>query len=322
MEEKIVERVRRLFELSKSTNEAEAALAAEHMQRILTAHNMEVADLELKGQSKAPGIREKGHDLGKAAFKWKLQLAEIIAEHYFCVPLVDHRKKTVAFVGRPDNVDSLEMLYGWVIDQIKIIARKEREANFKATGEHIDPLRWQVHFGEGAIIRLETRFANLRGKQSEATSALVVHHASEVSDYLEDTYGYRVDGMPTKRDREYAERWRAKRKADELLKATDLEEYYRQNPWARPLTPEQEAEKAIKDAEYRLRQAQEQLKWEKKEEARRKREANRPAKVKSYKQMRMEEQCETAHYSGRRAADQINLKPFLQEGKQASGELV
>jgi len=122
--EKLFDKLRKLLALTTSPVEGEAHAAAHKLQELLTEHNLNVADLESRGQAK-PAVREDKHDLGKAAFKWKLDLAEVMADHYYCFPLVDRYTKTVAFVGRPDNIKSLQMLYGWVIDQIKRIGSEE-----------------------------------------------------------------------------------------------------------------------------------------------------------------------------------------------------
>src|SRR5690242_21915453 len=118
MEISLQTKLQRILALTTSPNENEAAVAMEMLQKLLTQHNLSIADLETRGQ-KAPGIHDKAFDLGKAAFKWKLNLASVIADHYYCHPLVDYTQKSVRFVGRPDNVDSLTALYRWIIEQIK-----------------------------------------------------------------------------------------------------------------------------------------------------------------------------------------------------------
>lgn len=216
--DKLHDRLRKILELTRSGNEKEAQSAAYRLQQLLTEHNLSMADLERKGAA-APGVREQGHDLGKAAFKWKLDLAEGIAEFYYCVPLIDRRTKTVAFVGRPDNVEGLTMLYGWVIDQIKAIATTERRVHFDETGEHIDPLRWQINFGVGAVERLVVRLQEMKSRATEDLArneegdvvGLALHHATEASDYLEVKYGYRKDGKRTKADQERVERYQKDR---------------------------------------------------------------------------------------------------------------
>lgn len=310
MQDLLRTRMERLLALTSSPNEHEAALAMEKLQELLIRHNLDLADLETRGHA-APTVREKGHDLGKAAFRWKLDLAEVIARHYFCHPLVNRHAKTVVFVGRPDNVDSLLALYRWVIEQIKTISREERRVHIESTGEHIDPLRWQVNFGIGVVERLGQRLEEIKRRQAEDTQiqALVVHHESEISDYLEGTYGFRADGQKTRAQREHEEQVRErieKRKKfrAECEAAGNMEPYYREYPWDRPLTAAQ-LEEMAKQAE------QERKRQERNERRRTGRHRYHEISDDEYRQLG---QASTARTSGRRSADRVNLEPFVEAG--------
>lgn len=322
MEERILEKLRKILALTSSPNEGEATAAAGHLQRLLVQYNLDIADLEKKGAA-APGVREAGHDLGKAAFKWKLDLAEEIAEHYYCHPLVNRVTKTVAFIGRPDNVESLQMLYAWLIDQIKRIATTERRAHFDATGEHIDPLRWQVSFGVGCVDRLGERLRELKARQEEDAAetelesrmtALVLSHKNEISDYLESKGLRRVDGQKTKAEKEREARWAAEDARLTALKETNLEAYYAERPWERPETPEQIAEREKRDAAYWKKEAA--------REARNRKKRENYVPTGGYREKRIdwrkEEQADSAREAGRKGADKVNLQPFLTEGKAAN----
>lgn len=316
----LIERLQKILAKTTSNYEGEAQVAAEMLQRLLEEHNLTIADLERKGQA-APSVREQTHDLGKAAFTWKLDLADLIAKHYYCHPLVNRGTKTVAFIGRPDNVESLQMLYQWLIDQIRRVSAETRKTHINKTGEHIDPLRWQVSFGVGVVERLGGRLEQIRQsrQQSAEAMALVVHHEAEISDYLEARYGYRTDGQMTKRQREENERhaqwlvkWEAEQKTKAEWKARDPEGYYNRYPWERPETPEQR--KAREEQE-----AKEQRRWEARQRANAKRrqqyqDANwwrRQEREYSPEQERKDAQSYEARRAGRKAADTINLEPFI-----------
>lgn len=311
MDARLMEKLQKVFTLAKEGIEGEAQAAAAILQKMLTEHNLTVADLEKKGSAAAPHVGEKSHDLGKAAFTWKLDLAEAVAEHFWCIPLVNRRTKSVAFVGRPDNVESLTMLYAWLIQQVQMVAREERTKHQSATGEHIDPLRWQVNFGVGAVRRLATRLAEEKKRHAEEMArnamgdvvALTVTRQSENSDYLEKRYGYRVDGQNTAAQREWARKEKEKRDAlarqDAEWKARDPEGYARAKAEEK-LRDEQwwadyrkaEAKKARRRANYVPRDEYRERRYDPEEE-------------------RREEQARTAKTAGSVAADRINLKPFL-----------
>jgi hypothetical protein len=312
MDPRLLDKLRKVLTLAKEGIEGEAQAAAAILQKMLLEHNLDIADLEKKGAAPT-GATEKAHDLGRAAFTWKLDLAEAVAEHYWCVPLVDRRTKTVAFVGRPDNVESLTMLYAWLIQQVQLVAREERARHAAATGEHVDPLRWQVNFGVGAAERLGKRLVDERARQAAEVTrndmgdvvALALSRETENSDYLERTYGYRVDGRETQARREYRERREAEARQKAAWRERDPEGYYAAFPDERP---EEVARRKLENAAY----------WE--EAA--KREARRERRRRSYvprgrgraydpEAERREEQADRARSAGREAAGRINLRPFL-----------
>lgn len=303
----LIGRLQKVLALTNSPVEGEAQAAAEMLQKLLTDHNLSIADLEHRGERSAPTIGEGGFDLGKAAFVWKLDLAEIVADHYFCYPLIDRRAKTVGFVGRPENVEGLKMLYEWLIDQIKRIATQTRRE--RAT--HVDPLRWQVNFGQGAVIRLQERLAELRRNQSEETRALVVHHKSEISDYTERVYGYRVDGKPTTEQQRWEEQYQRRQAERDALKAQDIEAYYRRYPWERPQTAE-EISNSIK-----LQQAaeREEARKERRRQAYREKHGEPEEKQWSDANWVKYSQSQEARLAGQDAAEGINLQPFLNGDK-------
>jgi hypothetical protein len=322
--ERLHDKLRKLLVMSKqAATEAEAITAASLLQRFLTEHNLDVAQLESKGAA-APGVHELPVDLGKAAFKWKLDLAEYVAEHFYCAAIVDRKSKTVAFVGRPDNVQSLQMLYGWIIDQIKRIAADSRKVwAAENPDSHMDPLRWQVNFGEGAAARLAIRLQGLKDRQARDMArnaagdivGLVLHHQKEVSDYLEEKFGYRTDGRKTKAEEQSEARWAdyERRQAEaaayrEELRAQceaagDMEPFYHKFPYERPKTAAQieaerkAAEKA--DREYERRE--------------RRNAARRTGRMERYnpETARKDNQAWTARIAGRQAADKVNLQPFI-----------
>jgi hypothetical protein len=302
MKTALIEKLQKILALTTSPIEGEAAAATAMLQKMLAQHNLDIADLERRGAS-APSVEEKDHDLGKAAFQWKLDLAAAVASHFFCVALIDRRTKTVRFVGRPDNVEAMKSLYAWLIDQIKLIcSTRRREYLLENPHDHIDPLRWQVQFGVGIVSRLGDRLLELKAKQQdEAGSALIIHHESEISDYLESKYGYRADGKRTKREEE----WLKERAEMAELKKTDPEAYYAKRPWERPVV-ESDAEKAKREAKEAKESEAWDRKWKRRQAKALEREMN-----KTPEQRRADQQSFTARSAGRAAAKDVNLEPFL-----------
>jgi len=320
----IQEKLKKILDLRENAGtEGEAKAAAAMLARLLAKHNLEISDLEGIGAAVAPELVEGINDIGKGKFEWKFDLADTIAEFYYCYSL-SSKYDGVKFAGRPENVTALNMLYSWLVEQIRVIARKERKVHIADTGEHIDGLRWQISFGKGAVSRLgEMLRKKQREDQDAAGTALVRHHGTEISDYLEKTRGYRVDGQKTKAEQECDAKWEARIDKRKALKAKckaagDMEPFYVAYPSLRPATDEQ---KEI-DAAYWEKEAKKDAARERRNAKRRDKYAEENCwrdapreKAVDYRKLR---QQSTAEDSGYAAGNQINLEPFI-EGPEVTG---
>jgi len=154
--------------------------------------------------------------------------------------------------------------------------------------------------GLGAVGRLGRRLAEMREREAQDSkcTALVIHHKSEISDWLEAQGETRIDGKRTKEEQERHDRYVKEREDDEKLKRDDIEAYYAKYPYMRP-DPEQEET-------YRKREARNAA-----------RRTGRSYRVRyaSAKELEQQEQADKAHESGRQAAGRINLEPFVTEGQ-------
>jgi hypothetical protein len=191
------------------------------------------------------------------------------------------------------------MLYAWVIDQVRRISNDARKQYQLEFNEHVDPLRWQVNFGLGIVSKLVDRLEQLRDKQrqDESTTALVIHHATEISDYLESIGRSRIDGRPTKAHTEWMAKYQAQEAADAELLKRDPTAYYLRYPWLHPdrvlAGQKKEDRKAARRANYVPRGY------------------GRRGPAWTPERERQESQASSAHTHGRQSADRINLEPFL-----------
>lgn len=328
MDPKLLSKLSKILALSKHGVGGEAENASAMLARMLTEHNLEIADLERSGQAEAPKVGE-----GKLEFErkgmgrnyrkmpeWRIHLAEYTAGFFFCHALVNRYSAAVAFIGRPDNVATMKAMYNFFAGQLEELSRTERIRHREETGEDIHPMRWQPTFCNAAVVRLHTRLKEQReeqAKESAGVTALVVSHKSEISDWMEAQGLRRIDGQKTKRELE----WEAKREAEERereeLLASDPEAAYERWPYLRPETEEQKAARRIADLE-------EELRWEKAQEAQRKRmetmRRNGTLRTRS-RDWEADDQKADAASAGRKAADRINLQPLVKAGTAPAGEL-
>ena len=307
MDEKLLSKLKKVYALAEQGVDGEAINATNLLHRLLMQHGLTIADLEQKGQEK-PKISSAAYSSVPVTVQWKLDLAKVIAKHFFCHALIGwHKEGIVTFIGRPDHVENVQMLYKWLQDQILRFSITEFQKNRE---EGMNQYFWMVRFGEGVVSRLGDRLIAERDRMNNDVGAttLVVSYNTENSDYLEEHYGFRTDGKLTVQQ----ERWKKQDAEDAILKATDIEAYYAKYPYQRPttsveLTPEQEiaAKREQKKREER---------WRREDEQRRMEDALRPKENWYHSQL--------ATAAGKVACEDLNLQPFIESPKEDNLVLV
>ena len=243
----------------RGATEAEAALAAEHVQRLLQEHNLTLGEVEARGES-TQDKREKQETGLKAMYRYQQTLIEAVADNFFCLHRVrkiwvpgDKRQKTVmrynpatdkrephrlkhqvVLVGRQVNVTVCLQTYVYLIEAIH---RAVREAGYDHRGREG---KW---FLEGAASRLAERLRERR-LEAELESAAKVAPGGNGTHrelVLSDVYGSEADlnndalcgyplGTTAARKREAAERSARQQAEHERLVAEgvdDTEAWYR-----------------------------------------------------------------------------------------------
>jgi hypothetical protein len=140
---------------------------------------------------------------------------------------------------------------------------------------------------------------------------LVIHHESEISDYLEKQYGYRVDGKRTEQQKKWDKEREEREKAREELKARDIDAYYEKYPWERPDTDEEKEkwEKIYAKKADRRRKYHEKHGWK------------NLYRTVSEKEAKKLEQKRLSKQAGYKAGNKINLEPFV-EGSEVKVEAI
>ena len=78
----IIEKIRKLLALANSSNEHEAALAAAHAQRLLSEHNLAMADVEAKHRPQSADKVET--TVAKTLPKWVRNLSGGVCSAFDC----------------------------------------------------------------------------------------------------------------------------------------------------------------------------------------------------------------------------------------------
>ena len=93
----IIEKIQKLLALANSTNEYEAALAASHAQRLLSEHNLAMADVEAKRPSQTADKVDTS--VAKTLPKWVRNLSGGVCSAFDCQAIHHPAQGKMTFIG-------------------------------------------------------------------------------------------------------------------------------------------------------------------------------------------------------------------------------
>jgi hypothetical protein len=312
--DKVLGRIRALLAktVENGCTEGEASSAAEMASRMLSAHNVSMAELEATGATVGEeGRRGRATTARSAMYDWQINLMSAIAQANFCKHWVEKvklekyasgvaRKKPAsrhALIGRKVNIVSTNMLYDYLVDTMERLLpypsseRRSRSAHSWRLGcaarltERIEHDHWQaVQESREKKERAETE---ARASGANAPGALVLADVFGTEEDLnEDEMWNRAPGTTARLRNEWQARV-AKTRADAEAAPRPCAAP------ARPVAPETEAERVAR------------AKREKAESERHERRRNREeAKI-----------DQRAYWAGSDAGRDISLAKQMEENK-------
>ena len=192
--EGVLKKLQALLRLAKdkAATEAEAALALERAQELLLKYNLEVSQVEAEHPEDVEGIIDEYFEVtcswANQPKEWKLELARTLGEFNFCRIL--YSRWGVIFVGRKTNIEAVEEMYTWVVEQLQVAAEKGLQ-DYKANLGRVHGHRWKnsFYFGARDIIfhRLWTQWREFRNTSGE-TKALVLNNSTALTEYINNKW--------------------------------------------------------------------------------------------------------------------------------------
>lgn len=121
--EQVIEKVKKLLTLSKSTDfEGEISAALNMARQLLAKYNLEMSDIETaKYNEESPQFKESGISKGH----WQPRLARVMARYCNCHVFNQHNK--LIFIGMPAELELCHFTFNLVAKQIDIMMRKKRK---------------------------------------------------------------------------------------------------------------------------------------------------------------------------------------------------
>jgi len=203
--DQVVDKVRKLFELAKSSNENEAALAAVKARELLSKYNLAMADLPVEEINSSIEVSEAFVDPGRVVRNWVRGLIVHVSRGFECEHILRRRpgsKPLLSFIGtRADSevaartfrflMRELKLLSDWALPELKRTHRGWNGQSLKNA------------YLNGAVVRIGERFEErartVRVEELRCCKDLVIAKQQMIGRYMERTFGRvrREYGKPT-----------------------------------------------------------------------------------------------------------------------------
>lgn len=178
----IVDKIRKLLALSKSSNEHEAARALEQANRLLLLHNLEMKDVE--GENDLSKIVEDDLEVGGRIMNWKKLILQAVLKLNNCDLISAYAKKDgklgykasdfnrcLKAIGKRHNIDISVSMYDYL--------KKTQERKIKINNPH-DKNAFRIGFAHAIYDKIEEIIYNRekeKGTVNDCTALVVVEKA-------------------------------------------------------------------------------------------------------------------------------------------------
>ncbi len=175
----IIEKIKKLLALSTSSNEHEAAAAAEKARQLLEAYDLEAVDLQEQPES----VHEHCHDQRYCTLPtWLSDLAYVAAEHFSCKYLI-HKNHSgpgsiIAFIGTPTDTAIADYVFMFLQRTIDRIAANT------PTPPGMNTRRFRDSFKIGAVHGIREKLQSIRAASQHRTENRVQTHAATGRDLV------------------------------------------------------------------------------------------------------------------------------------------
>ena len=167
----IIEKIKKLLALASSSNEHEAALAAGHAQRLLSEHNLAMADIEA---SHRPDKADKVETaVSKSLPKWLRHLSAGVSNAFDCQAIHHPATGKMTFIGVGADVQIAAYTFTY-LDRIvrKLCANYMKQHVVSTTANRHRELMRQSYY-LGAVSTITARLKEQKAQTPVTTGALV-----------------------------------------------------------------------------------------------------------------------------------------------------
>jgi len=188
--EGVLSKVRKLFELSNSSNENEAALAAAKARELLARHNLSIADLPAADLKSAMAATEASVRVGKVVRNWVKGLLIHIAYGFECDHIIRRRHgcdPTLSFIGTPADAEIASCTFQFLYRQLDRLAN-EALPKLKRENRGWSGGALRYAYLDGAVKRIGERFREqtqrIRDEERRGCKDLVLAKEQIIQSYM------------------------------------------------------------------------------------------------------------------------------------------
>lgn len=170
--EAIIEKVKKLFALSSSPNEAEALLAIEKANYLLKEYNLSISDIK---EDNRFSLIEETYSSCQKERTWRKVLINIVCKANLCTLVQYNSYKQTEFriVGKKHNIIVAREMIQYLESSIERIS-KEISGTYRNS------------FKLGIVSRLAERLKEVEKKDEPECKALVLQELSSIEQYLSE----------------------------------------------------------------------------------------------------------------------------------------
>jgi hypothetical protein len=182
----VIDKIKKLLALAKSSNPHEAANAAARAAELMFEHKIQAADIEIAGQEKRPveAVGESTLLAGKWREFWKGNLAEALSRSMMCRIYWDGGKLQI--IGRRSDIETVSYLFSYLVLEIERMATETWKERSALVAEH--GTKWKNAFRWGAVVaiarRLQEQVAATHTRASTGALVLLRKDEAEVEEAI------------------------------------------------------------------------------------------------------------------------------------------
>jgi hypothetical protein len=167
----IIDKIKKLLALANSSNEHEAALAAGHAQRLLSEHNLAMADIDASHRpDKADSV---GSVVPKVLPKWLRYLCAGVSDAFDCRTVHFPSTGKMVFIGVGADVEIASYTFSYLIKVVRklCISYLRYHVDDRITGRNRELMKQSYLLG--AVSTISTRLRGQKIQTPITSSALV-----------------------------------------------------------------------------------------------------------------------------------------------------